>query len=165
MFWWSPTCNAQSLEQRSSSTDSCVSCGLVFWKGTERLVNWGHHPFTQKGRQEWMHWLPGHLFQPPWIGVSQALWKKMLQSNWSKAGRYPYYRVKIFGECCGSTVLTAACYWTSNHCILAQKFVFRIGGGKSQAFTIAVGCWAPARMCCVLSLSRPIDANSYTQVR
>ena len=25
--------------------------------------------------------------------------------------------------CCGSTVLKAACYWSSSHCIPAQKFV------------------------------------------
>jgi len=31
--------------------------------------------------------------------------------------------VKSFGECSGSTVLTATCYWPSNHCIPAQKFV------------------------------------------
>jgi len=24
--------------------DSCVSSGLVFWKGTERLANWVVHP-------------------------------------------------------------------------------------------------------------------------
>jgi len=34
------------------------------------------------------------------------------------------FLVKSFGECCRSTVLTAACYlWPSSHCILAQKFV------------------------------------------
>ena len=26
-------------------------------------------------------------------------------------------------ECCWSAVLTAACYWPSNHCIPAEKFV------------------------------------------
>jgi len=29
---WNPTWNVQSLESRSSLTDSCVSCDLVFWK-------------------------------------------------------------------------------------------------------------------------------------
>jgi len=31
--------------------------------------------------------------------------------------------VKSFVECCVSTVLTAACYWQSSHCIPAQTFV------------------------------------------
>jgi len=31
--------------------------------------------------------------------------------------------VKSFGKRCVSTVLTAACYWPSSHCIPAQKFV------------------------------------------
>jgi len=33
------------------------------------------------------------------------------------------FLAKSFGECCGSTVLTAACYWPSSRCIPAQKFV------------------------------------------
>jgi len=33
------------------------------------------------------------------------------------------FLVKSCGECCGGTVLTAACYWPSSHCIPAQKFV------------------------------------------
>jgi len=33
------------------------------------------------------------------------------------------FLVKSFGECYVSTVLTAACYWQSSHCIPAQKFV------------------------------------------
>jgi len=35
------------------------------------------------------------------------------------------FLVKSFGKCCGSTVLTAACYWPSIHCtcLPAQKFV------------------------------------------
>jgi len=35
--------------------------------------------------------------------------------------------VKSFGECGVSTVLTAACYWPSSHCIPAQKFVSASG--------------------------------------
>jgi len=30
---------------------------------------------------------------------------------------------KSFAECCGSTMLTAACYWPSSHCISAHQFV------------------------------------------
>jgi len=37
------------------------------------------------------------------------------------------FLVESFGECCGSTVLTAACYWPSSHCIPAQKFVSASG--------------------------------------
>ena len=37
------------------------------------------------------------------------------------------FLVKSFGECCGSTVLTAACYLPSSHCIPAQKFVSMSG--------------------------------------
>jgi len=33
------------------------------------------------------------------------------------------FLVKIFGECYESTVLTAACYWPSSHCIPTKKFV------------------------------------------
>jgi len=33
------------------------------------------------------------------------------------------FLLKTFGECCGSTVLTAAFKWPPNHCIPAQKFV------------------------------------------
>ena len=33
------------------------------------------------------------------------------------------FLVKTFGECYGSQVLGAACYWPSSHCIPAQKFV------------------------------------------
>ena len=37
------------------------------------------------------------------------------------------FLVKNFGECCGSMVLTAACYLPSSHCIPAQKFVSMLG--------------------------------------
>ena len=37
------------------------------------------------------------------------------------------FLVKSFGECCVSTVLTAACYQPSSHCMPAQKFVFVSG--------------------------------------
>jgi len=33
------------------------------------------------------------------------------------------FLVKSCGKCCGSTVLTPACYWLSIHCIPAQEFV------------------------------------------
>jgi len=33
------------------------------------------------------------------------------------------FLVKIFGECCVSTMLTAACYWPSCHSIAAHRFV------------------------------------------
>ena len=48
----------ETLNRDSSVAGVCVSGGLVFWKGTRRLVNWGDHPQTQKWRQEWMQ-------QPP----------------------------------------------------------------------------------------------------
>ena len=43
--------------------DSCVSSGMAFWKGAERLANWSS-PYT-KGRQEWMNQLQRHLFAKP----------------------------------------------------------------------------------------------------
>jgi len=55
--------------------------------------------------------------------------------------------MESFGECCGSTVLTAACYWPSSHCIPAQRFVSVSGGVKSQPLTLGVGL----RRRCVLS--------------
>jgi len=33
------------------------------------------------------------------------------------------FLVKSFGECCKSTMLIATCYWSTSHCIPAQKFV------------------------------------------
>ena len=36
--------------------DSCVSCGLVFWKVTERLANWDNHP-TKWETGENVHYL------------------------------------------------------------------------------------------------------------
>ena len=35
--------------------------------------------------------------------------------------------VKIAGGCCRCTVLKAACYWLSNHCIPVQKCVSMLG--------------------------------------
>jgi len=52
------------------------------------------------------------------------------------------FLVKSSGQCCGSTVLTAACYWPSSHCIPAQKFV-----SVSGEFTVGVGL----RQRCVVS--------------
>jgi len=46
---WHATGNAQSLEERSSLTYSCVSSGMVFLKGTERLANWGGHSHAKNG--------------------------------------------------------------------------------------------------------------------
>jgi len=43
------TAEKDILEPRSSLTDSCMSGGLVFWQGTERLENWGDHPHHKKG--------------------------------------------------------------------------------------------------------------------
>jgi len=48
---WNPTWNAQSVESIELTR---VSSSLVFWKGTERLVNWGDHYLAQV-RQERMH--------------------------------------------------------------------------------------------------------------
>ena len=71
--------------------------------------------------------------------------------------------VKSFGECCGSTVLTAASYWTSSHCIPAQKFV-SVSGVKSQPSTVGVvlrqGCVLSPLVFIVHELDRPIDSHS-----
>ena len=56
--------------------------------------------------------------------------------------------VKIFGECCRSTVLTATCYWPSSYCIPTQKCV-RVGRVKSRPFAGGVGL----RQGCVLPRS------------
>ena len=37
------------------------------------------------------------------------------------------FLVKCYGERCGSTVLTTACYWLSSHCSPAQKLVSASG--------------------------------------
>ena len=58
-----------------------------------------------------------------------------------------YYRVprEKLGECCGSMVLTAACYWPSSHRIPVQKF-----GSVSTELVTTVhrGCWTPTSVCC-----------------
>jgi len=61
-LWWSPAWNVQNLEV-------WVHWGFLMyvkWPGVlgghRKLVNWGAHPHTQKGKQEWMQYLPGHLF-------------------------------------------------------------------------------------------------------
>jgi len=46
--------------------------------------------------------------------------------------------MKRFVERCGSTVLAAACYWASSHCILGHKYD-RVSGVKSQPFIVVVG--------------------------
>ena len=46
------TWNPHRLESSSSLTDSLVSMGMVFWKGTERLSNRVDYPHTQNGIQE-----------------------------------------------------------------------------------------------------------------
>jgi len=44
---------------------------------------------------------------------------------------------KDFEKCCESTVLTAACYWLSIHCISA--LCVRVDGVESQPFTVGLG--------------------------
>ena len=53
-LWWNLTLQCSKPRIESSLTDSCVSSGLVFWEGTERLANRGDH-LDNEGRQEWMH--------------------------------------------------------------------------------------------------------------
>jgi len=36
----------------STLAESCVSSGLVFWDGTDRLINWSDHPHAQVRKQE-----------------------------------------------------------------------------------------------------------------
>ena len=83
----------------------------------------------------------------------------------STSGKYMTgFLVESFGECCGSTVLTVACYWPPSHCIPALTFVstVHVGWIKSQPFTVGVG----RRQGCVLSpplfmiCKKWIDSNS-----
>ena len=46
------------------------------------------------------------------------------------------FLVKSFGEFCGSTVLTAACYWPSSHFIPAQKFVCASGNHRRSPWVL-----------------------------
>jgi len=54
-----------------------------------------------------------------------------------RTSRKTGFLVKRFGECCESTVLTAACYWPQGHCVPAQKFVFVLRV-KSPPFTVGL---------------------------
>ena len=56
------------------------------------------------------------------------------------------FLAKNFGKCCGSTVLTAACYWLESQYFYSEVCV-RVGEVKSQPFTLGVGL----RQGCVLS--------------
>ena len=56
------------------------------------------------------------------------------------------FLVKSFGRCCGSTVLTATCYWSSSHCIPVQNFV-SVSGELNH--TVHHWCWTPTRVCAV----------------
>ena len=59
------------------------------------------------------------------------------------------FLMKQLGECGGSTVITAACYWLSRNYIpvSCSEICVRVGGVKSQPFSVGVGL----RQGCVLS--------------
>jgi len=58
------------------------------------------------------------------------------------------FLVKSFGECCGTTVLMAACYCPSSHCVPAQKFMSVSTELNHNRSPLVVGL----RQGCVLSL-------------
>ena len=170
--------------------------GLVFWKSTERLTNWGDHPTHKKGnRSEWaslyrsisLFNLQGKVFvkcldkrcretNEPKLKDSQCGFRPgrsttdqifTLQQIFENHGSMPTTSthflstsrkhmsellVKSFGDCCESTVLTAACYWSSSHCIPAQKFVSVSG---SYITTVHRWCWTLARVC---ALTTPLHS-------
>jgi len=49
------------------------------------------------------------------------------------------FLMKSSGECCGSTVLTAACYWPSKSLYSCSEVCVYVGEVKSQQFTVGVG--------------------------
>ena len=79
-LWWNTTWNAQNLEQRSTLAYSCVSSGLVFWKGTERLANLVIIPIHKKGdRRKYTNYM----------GICLASLEKCLSSAFKKdAAKY-----------------------------------------------------------------------------
>jgi len=54
--------------------------------------------------------------------------------------------MKGFVECCGSTVLTAACYWLSSHCIPDQKSVSVSGEFNQDRSPLVLD--SDKRVCC-----------------
>ena len=76
------------------------------------------------------------IFYKPCVSI----WD-LLGSHLAKIGMCLFFLflVQTFGEWCGITVLTTACYWPSIHCIPAQKVCVHLGGVKSQPFTVGVG--------------------------
>ena len=66
---------------------------------------------------------------------------RVLSTTWKRNTGSPG---KSFGECCGSSVLTAACHRPSNHCIPAVKFVSVLGSWIATAHR---RCWTPTKLC------------------
>jgi len=86
---WNLTWYTQSLEQKSSSADSCVSRDLVFWKSTERLANWAITPYTERETGENAINTGASLSLVRWETYMSHVLKKMPLNNWNKAGGYP----------------------------------------------------------------------------
>ena len=61
------------------------------------------------------------------------------------------FLVRSFGRYCGNTVLTAACYWPSSHCIPAQKFVSVSGEFNRNRSPLALD--SDSGVCCHHSFS------------
>jgi len=60
-----------------------------------------------------------HIFEKSWEYAEYVFTNALSTSRKHLTG----FLVKSFAERCGCTVVTAACYWPSRHCIPAQKFM------------------------------------------
>ena len=63
------------------------------------------------------------------------------------------FHVRSFGECCGSTVLTAACYGRQGTVFLLRRLC---PCWRSKVATIHRWCWTPTRVCAVTTPLRSL---------
>ena len=118
-------------------------CECIKYRGISLLgMHFGQAPWKKIARKLNQNWrIPSGVFFPAVALQSKFSLSSKLRRNLGRTGisktsthvlstsrkHTTGFVVKSYWECRGRTVLTAACYWPSSHCILAQKFVCCIG--------------------------------------
>jgi len=124
---------------------------------TRPAVLFGNFTYVAKCLEERM--IPSAVFVPPvalqnkFPPSSRFLRNLGSMPNTISRNHTTGFLVKSFGECCESTVLTAACYWPSSHCIPAQRFVSMLG---ELITTVHSGCWTPTKVCAATTTLRSL---------